>query len=245
LARIAVSVCKACIDSAKRSIDSAETSHLPPFATGMVDLLLKAAAHPMVNVCGIALEALSGLADLDRNFPLRFLPILQHRAIIPHITNGGLPSVEASEVCGVDIHEFDRFRSTILSNALVSCYKRSPDYYMNSCTAAIEEFCTAPPTVKTSFQLEAALYCLGAVASGSISVGQILMGPSTAVVDTNLHMNNTTKNQLSRCTAQLEKKPVCVTANPLTLAQTCRFAGKVRFLNSRRRFLSCTYTARD
>jgi hypothetical protein len=238
LARIAVSVCKACIDSA-------ETSHLPPFATGMVDLLLKAAAHPMVNVCGIALEALSRLAALDQNFPLQSLPILQHRAIIPHITNGGLPSLESSEVCGVDSHEFDSFRSTILSKALVSCYKRSPDYYMNSCTAAVEEFCTAPPTVKTSFQLEAALYCLGAVASGSTSVGQILMCPSTAVVNANLGMNNTKKNQLSRCTAQLERRPVCVTANPLTLAQTCRFVGKVRFLNPRRLFLSCIYTAPD
>jgi hypothetical protein len=191
----------------------------------------------MVHICSIALEALSGLAALDQNFPLQSLPILQHRAIIPHITNGGLPSVEASEVCGVDINEFDSFRSTILSNALVSCYKRSPDCYMNSCTTAVEEFCTAPPTVKTSFQLEAALYCLGAVASDSISVGQILMTPSNAVVDDNRDMNNTTKNQLSRCTAQLEKKPVSVTANPLTLAQTCRFVGKVRFLNSRRRFL--------
>jgi hypothetical protein len=203
----------------------------------MVDLLLNAAAHPMVNICGIALEALSGLAALDQNFPLQLLPILQHRAIIPHIMNGGLPSVEASEVCGVDIHEFDSFRSTILSNALASCYKRSPDYYMNSCTTAVEEFCTAPPTVKTSFQLEAALYCLGAVASDSISAGQILMTPSTTVVNVSRDMNDTTKNQLSRCTEQLEKKPVCFTANPLTLAQTCRFLGKVRFRKPRRRFL--------
>lgn len=222
-----MSVCKACFDSA-------EAGHLQPFASGMVDLLLKAAAHPMVNICGIALEALSGLAAVNQNFSLQLLPILQHRAIIPYIMNGGLPSVDASEVCGVDIHEFDSFRSTILSNALVSCYECSPDYYMNSCTAAVEEFCASPPTVKTSFQLEAALYCLSAVASDSISAGQILMTPSTTAGNGNRDMSDTTKNQLSRCTEKLEKKPVCVTANPLTLAQTCRFLGQVRCLKLRR-----------
>jgi hypothetical protein len=127
----------------------------------MVDLLLKAAAHPMVNVCGVALEASSELVDLDQTFPLQLLPILQHQAIMPHITHGKLPSVEASIVCGVDIDEFERFRSTIWSNALESCYRRSPDYDVNFCMAPVEEFCTAPLHAKASFELEAVLDCLG------------------------------------------------------------------------------------
>lgn len=223
LTRIAVSVCKA-------AIAVADAEHLESSSSGMVDLLLKAAAHPSVNICGIALEALSELAAFDENFSLRLLPILQHRAIVPHILDSGNPSLAASEVCGVEIFEFESFRSTILTNALVSCYGRNQDHYMNSCSVAVEEFCKAAPTVKTSFQLEAALYCLSAVAEESIAAGQALLTKSFVEENVSSDMSNTSKNQLARCTQLLETKPVCMTANPLTLSQACRFIGKVRIL---------------
>lgn len=210
------------------AIAAAETEHLDASTSGMVDLLLKAAAHPSVNVCGIALEALSKLAALDENFTLRLLPILQHRAIVPHVLDSGNPSLAASEVCGVDIFEFECFRSTILSDALVSCYRKNQDYYMNSCSVAVEEFCKAAPTVKTSFQLEAALYCLSAVAEESIAAGQALLTKSFVDENATSDMSNKNKNQLARCTQLLETKPVCMTANPLTLSQSCQFIGKVR-----------------
>lgn len=215
----------------KAAIASAESGHLEASTSGMVDLLLKAASHPSVNICGIALEALSELAAYDKNFPLRLLPILQHRAIVPHVLDSGNPSLAASEVCGVDIFEFDSFRSTILSNALVSCYRKNQDYYLNSCSVAVEEFCKAAPTVKTSFQLEAALYCLSAVADESIADGQAILTKSFIAENESSDMSNTKKNQLARVTQLLETKPVCMTANPLTLSQSCRFIGKVRIVD--------------
>lgn len=196
-------------------------------ASGMVDLLLKAAAHPSTHICGIALEALSQIAIFDKNFPLRLLPVLQHRAIVPYVLNNGVPSLAASEFCGFDIEEFSSFRKTALAEALAACYKCSPDYYMNSCTVAVEEFCRASPTVKTSFQLEAALFCFVAVADESINAGQDLMTPETVAGNGSRDMTDTKTNQLSRCTELLGKKPISVTANPLTLAQACYFIGKV------------------
>lgn len=231
LARIAVSVCKA-------AIAASETEHLGPDTSGVVDLLLKAAAHPSVNVCAIALEALTELAALEENFSLRLLPILQHRAIVPHVLDSGNPSLAASDVSGVDTFEFENFRSTVLSNALLACYRRKPDYYMNSCSVAIEEFCKAAPTVKTSFQLEAALYCLSAVADESIASGQALLTKSFVEKNAVSDMSNPNKDQLARCTELLESKPVCMTANPLTLSQSCRFIGKVSDLVLRENFLA-------
>jgi len=238
LARIAVSVCKA-------AIAAADSEHLDASTSGMVDLLLKAAAHPSVNICGIALEALSELAAYDENFPLRLLPILQHRAIVPHVLDSGNPSLAASEVCGVDTFEFESFRSTTLSKALLACYRRNQDYYMNSCSVAVEEFCKAAPTVKTSFQLEAALYCLSAVADESIAAGQALLTKSFVEENARSDMSNTNKNQLARCTQLLETKPVCMTANPLTLSQACRFIGKVRILHYRRGSFEVFYLCRS
>lgn len=207
-----------------------DSGKLDASASGMIDFLLKAAAHPSVNICGVALEALSELAAKDETFSLRLLPILQHRAIVPHVLDSGNPSLAASEVCGVDTFEFENFRSTVLSIALKSCYRNNEDYYMNSCSVAVEEFCTAAPTVKTSFQLEAALYCLGAVADESIADGQALLTKEHIAENASSDMGNTNKNQLARCTQLLEMKPVCMTANPLTLSQACRFIGKVSIL---------------
>lgn len=227
LARIAASVCKS-------AIAAAVSEHLDSSTSGMVDLLLKAAAHPSVNICGIALEALAELAAYDENFPLRLLPILQHRAIVPHVLDSGNPSLAASEVSGVDIYEFESFRSTVLNDSLLACYRRNQDYYMNSCSVAVEEFCKTAPTVKTSFQLEAALYCLSAVADESIAMGQALLTKSFVAENVKSDMCNTKKDQITRCTQLLETKPVCMTANPLTLSQACRFIGKVSTAGCRR-----------
>ena len=208
-------------------MNNADSGKLDASASGMLDLLLKAAAHQSVNICGVALDALTELAAKDETFALRLLPILQHRAIVPHVLDSGNPSLAASEVCGVDTFEFESFRSTVLNVALKSCYRKNEDYYMNSCSVAVEEFCKAAPTVKTSFQLEAALYCLGAVADESIAGGQARLTKEFIAENASSDMSNTKKNQLARCTQLLEMKPVCMTANPLTLSQACRFIGKV------------------
>jgi hypothetical protein len=219
LTRIAVAVCKA-------AMHYSDSEKLDASASGMLDLLLKSAAHQSVNICGVALDALTELAAKDETFALRLLPILQHRAIVPHVLDSGNPSLAASEVCGVDTFEFESFRSTVLNMALKSCYRKNEDYYMNSCSVAVEEFCKAAPTVKTSFQLEAALYCLGAVAGESIAGGQARLTKEFIAENVSSDMSNIKKNQLARCSQLLEMKPVCMTANPLTLSQACRFIGK-------------------
>ena len=222
LTRIAVALCKA-------AMHYSDSEKLDASASGMLDLLLKSAAHQSVNMCGGALDALTELAAKDETFALRLLPILQHRAIVPHVLDSGNPSLAASEVCGVDTFEFESFRSTVLNMALKSCYRKNEDYYMNSCSVAVEEFCKAAPTVKTSFQLEAALYCLGAVAGESIASGQARLTKEFIAENVSSDMSNIKKNQLARCSQLLEMKPVCMTANPLTLSQACRFIGKVSF----------------
>uniref|UniRef100_A0A7S1VM81 Uncharacterized protein n=1 Tax=Grammatophora oceanica TaxID=210454 RepID=A0A7S1VM81_9STRA len=180
---------------------------------GLLDLLMKAAGHPSVNVCAIALEVLALLVPLDPNFPVRLLPTLQHRAIVPHTLENSIPSIVASSVCGVDFHEFESFREKVLTDALIACYRQNPAFYMDSCTSAIEEFCSADATVAVSFQLEAALYCLSSIA---------LVTNRASTTTPELRHDS----QLGRCTAALAKKPIFITANPLTLAQLNRFIGK-------------------
>jgi len=190
--------------------------------TGILDLLMKAAAHPSVNICGIALNVLSQFVPLEPGFPLRLLPVLQHRAIIPHIVVGGVPTILAADLCGVDFHEFESFRENTLTEALQACFRQNAKYYMDSCTSAIEEFCSAEGTVEVSFQLEAALFCVGAVSLEVVASKKNEMCSEDVAASDGIH-----DSQLLRCTNALGKKPVCITANPLTLAQLNRFLRQV------------------
>lgn len=240
---VAVCRCLARIASliAMASQSSLRSAQQHGSAAGLIDLLLKAAAHPSVHVCGIALEALPRLVCPETNLSIRLLPVLQRRAIIPHSHVGISPSLDASDHCGVDFHEFESFREHLLSDGLLACYRNGRGFYMESCASAVDEFCAAPTSVKVSFQLEAALFCLCAVALDA-SKRALLLNASPAaqaaaskasalrqghdesgsVAEDARHHDT----QLGRCTSALAKKPVCATSNPLTLTQMCRFLGK-------------------
>ena len=176
---------------------------IPGGGSGLLDLLMKAGAHPHVYIS-------------SPSFPCRMLPLLQHRAIIPYVLHGSLPSLGGA-ASGVDFTEFENFRQSVLSDALLACYEQNPKYYMDSCTSAVEEFCSSNATVEVSFQLEAALFCLTTVA---ITVTR----PSTRSGQGSGNHNE----QLSRCTKALSTKPAFLPANPLALGQLNRFLAMVR-----------------
>lgn len=121
---------------------------------GLFDLLFKAAAHPSVDVCGIALEAFCDIAPSNAEIATRLLPYLQGKAIIPlELRNDG----EGYE-------DFVDFRDRFLKEALIACYSGCTGFYLTSCASAIEEFCQAPLTLHIPHQLEAALFCMVAIA---------------------------------------------------------------------------------
>jgi hypothetical protein len=229
---------------------------------------MKSASHPSVNICGIAIDVLAKLmavgsddGDDDENHNLKnhqqqqhqnnnpslgglsnqLLPILQRRAITPHhfdARNNGRVSLVASDICGVNVHEFEIFRDTSLNDALVECFKSNAESYMASCTAAIEEFCTGSnASVQVSFHLEAALFCLGAVADDVL-----MMAAATAAAPQQNNNNGSHHHHhhaaasayLVRCTAALAGKSQSLTSNPMTLVQACRFVQKVRGPTKRR-----------
>lgn len=187
------------------------SGQIPGGGSGLLELLMKAGSHPYVYISSLAIEVLSRLLELDPSFPQRLLPLLQHRAIIPYVLHGSVPSLSASVISGVDFYEFENFRQNVLVEVLVACYEQNANYYMDSCTSAVEEFCSSSATVEVSFQLEAALFCLTAVAITVNSPGECKHSA-----------------QLSRCTRALATKPAFLPANPLALAQLNRFLGMVR-----------------
>lgn len=158
LARIAASVCNTRLDVLGRENES-------KLEKGMIVLLIKAAAHPAVHVCAISLPSLNRLVSIIPELAEELLPILQRRAIIPHGLRDGHLSLDASDICGVNFHEFQNFRENVLADALVACWKTFADQFMESCTSAVEEFCSGTSLpIDVSLQLEAALFCLEKVA---------------------------------------------------------------------------------
>lgn len=192
------------------------SGQIPGGGSGLLELLMKAGAHPYVHISSLAIEVLAELLPLDPAFPSRMLPLLQHRAIIPYVLHGSVPSLAAGMTSGVEFYEFENFRQNILADALGACYVQSPKYYIDSCTSAVEEFCSSNATVEVSFQLEAALFCLTAVAL-------IANTPSNRKGQGEGNHNE----QLGRCTKALSTKPAFLPANPLALAQLNRFLGMV------------------
>lgn len=202
---IASSVCMAC---AKLSSEGRQLNTGP----GLLDLLIKSASHPSVNICGIAINVLGSLVSSENGLSNQLLPVLQRRAITPHHFTNGTLSLDASDICGVNYQEFENFRSTVLKTALISCLKCNEESYVASCTAAIEEFCSTTSSIQVSFHLEAALYCIGAASDEVMSSN-----------DTVTHLAS-----LKQCIKALSSKPSSLMENPLTLAQTNIFLQKVR-----------------
>jgi hypothetical protein len=228
--------------------------------SGLLELLSKCASHPSVAICGIVLPVVTPILRTEVGLATQWLPTLQRRAIIPHHPpsnneddNNTAVQVRpsslllASDICFVEFEEFlHEFRETVLKDALNACYGIHSEYYLASCTAAIEEFCVSDDAgtggEQTSFHLEAALFCLVAV-SEQVLPSVIITG-SYANTNTNTNTNttaSTTKastssanivkdanasNYLLRCTVALAKKPNSL-SNPLTMAQACRFVRKV------------------
>jgi hypothetical protein len=202
LARIAASVCQTWLD-----IPAQE--HLHPLEPGAVTFLLKAASHPSTNICGLALPVLSQLSSADPYVAQQLLPVLQRRAIVPHRVESGRMSL--SGLSDGDFHTFQQFRDDELTGALRACWRADGDNYMDSCTSAVEEFCSDHASVTVSLHLEAALYCIESVA------------PDAS--DSQVHFRHS--KQLQRCIMALSRKSTSMMANPLTLARMCTFLRKV------------------
>lgn len=210
-------------------------------SNGLLELLLKGAAHPSIHVCGICLEAIPSLIAPGSNYSDRLLPILQQRAIVPATLRGNHAAAGAEDA-DVDFHEYTSFRENLLSAALAACYKNNRGYYVESCASAVDEFCAAPLTPQLPFQLEAALFCLCAV-SMDVSKRALLVGASPAALSAaakasaSLGQAQTADiaadakhhdEELAKCTFSIANNPITATSNPLALAQLCRFIAKVR-----------------
>ena len=213
-------------------------------SNGLLELLLKGAAHPSIHVCGICLEAITSLIAPGSNYSDRLLPILQQRAIVPSSLRGNHAGAEGQDA-DVDFHEYTSFRENLLSAALSACYKNNRSFYMESCASAIDEFCAAPLTPQLPFQLDAALFCLCAV-SMDASKRALLVGASPAAqsaaakasvalgqaqiadIDADAKKHD---EELAKCTVSIAQNPATATANPLALAQLCKFIAKVSRIN--------------
>jgi hypothetical protein len=207
--------------------------HIPASAAGgCLEFLSKCCAHSSVTICAMVLPVVTPILATEVGLATQWLPLLQRRAIIPHhcidMVNGQLSLLLAYETSQVGYEDFvEQFRATVLKDALVACYQIHPDYYLASCTAAIEEFCmvaqeeqavaaataasssSSSSEPQTSLHLEAALYCMAIVADVALS------SEAAKVAEV-----------LQRCTAALARKPKSL-SNPLTLKQACHFVRKV------------------
>lgn len=204
ITRIGCSICLAC---AKLSYEGRQL----PTGPGLLDLLIKSASHPSVNICAIAIDVLRELVSAENGLYNQLLPVLQRRAITPHLVVREVLSLEATDVCGVNYHEFENFRATVLKDALATCMQGNEAQYMASCTAAIEEFCSGSSSKTESFHLEAALYCMNAVADEVLAA--VIVSPHLAA--------------LRRCVTALAMKPESLMANALSLSQANIFLRKV------------------
>jgi len=120
LARIGSSIASGCIKGSPGNSNEAGSLSM---GRGLQTLLMQAASHPSVNVCGIAIDVLKRFLPTENGLEGQLLPILQRRAITPYHVSNGVLSLEASDVYGVDYIEFENFRSTVLTSALIGCLK--------------------------------------------------------------------------------------------------------------------------
>lgn len=224
LARMAASICDACrgVSTEGRPVK---------IGPGLLELLLKAAAHPSADISGIALEVLTEEISSETGLVHQLLPILQGRAITPHkFTNDDdgqmiIPSIQPQSGCD-GFTGFDQFRNTTLTECLQACWQVQPKIYLSSCAAAIDEFCRSA-SIQVSFHLEAALFCMNAVAIEQALFLSSRSGSRSGGGDPTSDMMMMVSPYLGECMAALSTKPASLMSNPLTLAQACRFVDKV------------------
>lgn len=231
LARIASAICmginKIAMDESSgwSNVAISDRTHFIP-GPGLLDLLSKCASHSSVVICALVLPVMTPILAQQVGLATQWLPILQRRAIIPHhqiSTNNchnNPVSLAASDICHVTYEEFiHQFRNTVLAEALQACFQCHPEYFLASCTAAIEEFCSggdARATEQISFHLEAALYVMTTATEND------------AESTSNAVRLATMGGFLERCTTALAKNPGSLMSNPLTMIAACRFVRKVR-----------------
>ncbi len=208
----------------------------------MIDLLMKATSHPSLNVYSLALDAFTHIINGNSDISTRLLPMLQGKAIVPPSIIG----ITCDDGADIDLSEFERFREHQLSDILMKCYISCRSYFIESCSLAIEEFCTGATNVHTPFQMEAALFCLCSV-SVDASKRALLVNANPAAqmaaakACASLHPGSA-KNcdvhsiaadakhhdeKLARCILAIAKSPIAAYNNPLFISQLCRFIGKV------------------
>jgi hypothetical protein len=203
LARLAVAICDSWLE-----LTHAEKTTPHPSVVG---LLMKAGSHPSVHVSGMVIPVIAQITDRMPSLVHDLLPALQRRAIIPHVFQSGVVYLASPSSCGVNFHDFERFRDSVLTDALIACWKVLGDAYLDSCTSAVEEFCSDTGSMQVSLHLEAAVFCIAAVSHEVVS-----QSPKDEI------------EQIKRCTAAFCKKTQSVMQNPLTLARVCTFFTKVR-----------------
>jgi hypothetical protein len=208
LARIAASVCNVCVDQGNGISVNPDP--------GIVDLLYKAASHPFVHISAIALGSLLDATRRGYALASSLLPVLQRRAIVPHIIMPtGHLSLTADELCGVTFQEFESFRGGVLTEILLLCWRIDPQNFMDSCTAAVEEFCYAEHiSSELTLQLEAALFCVEVVSREVTSSGSTVPHPE----------------QFKRIVSAIGARPAVIFSNPLTLCRMCIVIQQVRNL---------------
>lgn len=189
-----------------------QEGHVRKPESGAVALLLKAAGHPSVNLSAISLQVLNRMVSVFPSLANELLPTLQRRAITPHNIKNGRISLDAADVCGVNFIEFENFRANVLTDALVSCWKAYSNHFMDSCTSAVEEFCSVSSNNGVSLQLEAALFCIEKVADDALSLEHPFPH----------------NEQMKRLLSALSLKPPGLMMNTLTRERMCRFLRKVR-----------------
>lgn len=176
---------------------------------GLVAFLFEASSHPSMNVCAVALSASSQFVS-NSSLAKDLLPLLQRKAIIPHrIDESGVPMLVVDRY-GSSVHEFLQFRECVIAGALATCWKYDSQGYMDSCSSAIEEFCSDQDVANLSFHLEAALFCIECL--GSLLTDQ---EPKAFY------------HQLNSCVESLSRKPSNLTSNPLTLVRLSIFLQKL------------------
>ncbi len=170
---------------------------------GLLELLLKAAAHSSVSICSIAVKALAVFTLSNGELSTRLLPCLQGKAIIP---------INIMEDVNGRLDDYINFRDFVLADALVACYTGCMTFYLESCRSAIEEFCQATSSPHLPCQLEAALYCMIAVSDkvSKIQSKEVICG------------------QLEKIITAL-KTNTSATSHPFVKKQVYRFVSKVSF----------------
>lgn len=174
-------------------------------------MLLKAAAHPHVHIASIAVHALPLLINPTNAITKDALPILQRRAIIPHEVTEGKIELQTDSFSDVSLDDFLDFREHVLSDALIACYKADGQDFFDSCTSAVEEFCSKGASVEVSLFLEAAIFCIEAV-------GNTVMSSHHPFGQT---------DQMKRCTQALACRQDSLVSNPLTLSRMADMLEKV------------------